>query len=242
MNDLGILLGHDYRVNDKITIRQPTLREITAYGERRYFGLIGRLTAYPSDMMSELWDIGIDYESVSDFDMFVFMCRSISLEESAILFGGLDFQRMTVAASDVGEPMLWDAEREIRIDSAVHRRIFDFLTLTHGIVKDHKRAGNAHTKKALIELDRSDKRSAGAKKHESGLGTLVSAMVNSAGFKYDYGSIQDITLYQLMDSVARIQIITSSLALLHGAYGGMIDTSKINREQFNWLRSTRTEQ
>ena len=39
-----------------------------------------------------------------------------------------------------------------------------------------------------------------------------------------------------MDAVQRSQIYVSTDALLHGMYSGMIDTKKINKKQFNWMR------
>lgn len=236
MTNIEILLSDEYKINDRLVIKQPTLREVIKFGENRYFSLVGRLTAYPSDMMSELFDIGIDYENISDFDMFIFMCKTIPVSESSILFGDLDLSSMELVPSDIGEPMLLDSKSGIRIDRSIHNRIFKYLVEVHGIEKDHKRAGNAHTKRVLIELDREEKALAQKKEYTSSLGNLISSMVNIDGFKYNYQTVQDITLYQLMDAVHRVQIIKSSLALLQGSYSGMIDTSKINKEHFNWLR------
>ena len=39
-----------------------------------------------------------------------------------------------------------------------------------------------------------------------------------------------------MDEVQGAQIYTSSIALLQGSYSGMVDTSKIDKKQFNWMR------
>ena len=40
-----------------------------------------------------------------------------------------------------------------------------------------------------------------------------------------------------MDSVQGAQIYVSTTALLQGMYSGMIDTSKIDKKEFNWMRS-----
>jgi hypothetical protein len=40
-----------------------------------------------------------------------------------------------------------------------------------------------------------------------------------------------------MDTVMGAQIYVSSTALLQGSYSGMIDTSKINKKEFNWMRN-----
>jgi len=39
-----------------------------------------------------------------------------------------------------------------------------------------------------------------------------------------------------MDSVQRLQVYETSTALLKGSYSGFIDTSKINKDEFNFMR------
>ena len=39
-----------------------------------------------------------------------------------------------------------------------------------------------------------------------------------------------------MDSVQRLQIYESTHALMSGMYSGFCDTSKISKEQFNFMR------
>ena len=40
-----------------------------------------------------------------------------------------------------------------------------------------------------------------------------------------------------MDAVQGAQIYVSTTSLLSGMYSGMVDTSKINKKEFNWMRS-----
>ena len=241
IDQLALLLGDDYVLNDRITIHQPTIKSIKQYGEKEYFNLVAKLTAYPGDMKYPLWQKGIDYENISDFEMFLYMTRSITAKDSYILFGDLDLSAMKVVPSDVGRPMLYDEKNDIRIDENIYRYIFNFLVTTHRLHKDHEYAGNEETKQLLIELDRQDREMAENAEFKSGLYNIISTLVNIDGFKYDYDTIQDLTLYQLMDSVARVQVIKSSLALLQGSYSGMIDTSKIDKEYFNFLREIKVE-
>ena len=65
---------------------------------------------------------------------------------------------------------------------------------------------------------------------------LVSAMVNSEGFKYNSKEVRNVGLFEFFDSVQRITTIKSSQALLQGGYSGMADLSKVPKESFNWLR------
>ena len=89
----------------------------------------------------------------------------------------------------------------------------------------------------MIEDDRQKKRMQAKKPFESILLPLVSAMVNSAGFKYNSKEVRNVGLFEFFDSVQRITTIQSSQALLQGGYSGMADLSKVPKESFNWLRN-----
>ena len=43
-------------------------------------------------------------------------------------------------------------------------------------------------------------------------------------------------LVGFIDSVQRLQVYESTTALLRGMYSGFMDTSKIDKEQFNFMR------
>ena len=62
-------------------------------------------------------------------------------------------------------------------------------------------------------------------------------MMRYPGFKYKKDELKQCGYYEFMDTVMGSQIYVSSTALLKGAYSGMIDTSKINKKEFNWMRS-----
>ena len=70
----------------------------------------------------------------------------------------------------------------------------------------------------------------------SNLLSLISACVNHPGFKYKLQELREVGLYQFMDSVKRLQIYESSRALLNGLYCGFSDLSKINKNEFNFMR------
>jgi len=40
-----------------------------------------------------------------------------------------------------------------------------------------------------------------------------------------------------MDSVQRLQVYEASTALLKGMYSGMVDSSKVKAEDYNWMKS-----
>ena len=48
--------GRDFKINDKITVRNPTISEIGEFGELNYVILVNYITMRPYDDMVCLWD------------------------------------------------------------------------------------------------------------------------------------------------------------------------------------------
>ena len=71
IDDLIIYRGKDYKVNDKITIRQPTVGEITDYGEQNFFSMVHMLTNVGADLKWQLDEVGIDYTKINDYEFFM---------------------------------------------------------------------------------------------------------------------------------------------------------------------------
>lgn len=228
--------GDDHVINDKIRIRQPTIGEIVEYGEQEYFSMVNLLCAISSDFKPELFDMGLDYEKITDIEMFYISTRSMGADETRILFGDIDFSMFRMFEQENGTLLLYNAEQDIRIDFYVHAKMMQYLTQLHGITKKPEFAANQGTKDFLIEDDRQRKARQAKKPFESILLPLVSAMVNSAGFKYKSHEVRDMKMFEFFDSVQRIGVIQSSQALLQGGYSGMADLSKVPKESFNWMR------
>ena len=236
IDDLRIFLGGDYVINAAITIRQPTLKEIIEYGEQNYNALLGILTAYPSEMKSALWDAGIDYTKITSFQLFCQFASSLNLDQTRILFGELDFTKLVLRKNN-GFDALCDIRQGVVIDEAVYLLIQNFLCRSNLIKKKQETPGNENTKMMLIEWDRDDRRAAMRKPHRSSLLPYMSAMVNYPGFKYDYQTVQNLTMYQFMDAVNRTSMFVSAQSLLQGLYSNpYLDSSKIDKTQLNWLR------
>lgn len=235
LDTIKMFMGDPYVLNEHITIRQPTLREIIDYGERDYLSMVSLLTAYPSDMKSVLWDMGVDYTKVTDFEVFVAFYRFLTPDKTFILFGDLNLSALTPDTNAVGEMCLVGPDGTV-IDWNIHRMIFEFLATSHMMQKQREKPGNERTKQVLIDWDREDREAAARKPYRSPFVSLISAMVNSAGFKYDHQTVQQLTIYQFYDAVQRIQLINSAQSLLSGMYSNpFMDSTKIDKKYLNWL-------
>lgn len=233
---LQMYFGDDYKINDKITIHQPSIQEIVDWGEHRYYSMVHTLCSIPSDAKSALYDDGIDWEEISDFEYFIKVAQNYQKSETSIIFGELDFTSMVITVDSTnGQLILYDTVNDIKIDTYMYQKMIDYVRQMHQIVPSPEKAFNKRTKLALIEFDRAEKRKASQEKRKSILQPLISAMVNSAGFKYKLNELREIKIVEFMDSVKRIQVIKSADALLSGTYS-MVDTKKINKKDYDWTR------
>lgn len=234
-DSLFLYFGDDYVVNEQISCHQPTIGEIVDYGEGQYFSMVHSLTAIPSDMKSQLWDLKIDWNQIEDFELFMMLSQTLTPEQTGIIFGDLDFSKMRpYPHPQNGEPILADKESGIIVDKLVYMRIMSFLRKLHNITPKPEKAKGKRAKEAMIEEDRRNREFNKDKPFRSYLLPLISAVKVKQGYTRDY--IKNMGLYEFFDDVARIQVIDSANHLLNGAYSGMADLSKVDKKEFNWMR------
>ena len=235
VDELKLYFGEPYVVNDYLTIFQPTIEQIIEYGEREYYSMVNTLTSIPSDMKSSLDDMGVDWNQITDFQLFLMLSQSLSHEQTKIVLGDIDLQRMKpVENLQNGEIVLRDPTTGAIIDELAYKTMSTYLCKLHGFTKKVEKAGNKYTKQVLIDEDRQKREYSAQQPYKSFLMPIISAIKARQGYTRDY--IKAMGLYELTTELNRLQIIVNTDALLSGAYGGMMDTSKIKKSQFNWLR------
>lgn len=238
-DDLQQYCGYGLKICDGLELKQPKVGDIVHMGERKYFSMIHTLTAISSDMKAQLDMLGLDWGDVQDFELFCMLAPSIAIEDSAILFGNLDFSKFEVVPVE-GERRCFLRHRDdgLIIDELRYKAIVTYLCNMHNITKKPQFAGNELTRKMLLEMAYEDLKKAERVKPKSALRPLISTLVNMPGCKYNLKQIMDIGFCEFMDSVARVQIITASQALLQGCYMGNIDIKKLNKSELNYMRDT----
>lgn len=238
IDELQMYFGEPFHINDKIAIYIPTIGDIVEFGEKKYYGMIHTLTCIPSDMKSQLFDMGIDYEQISDFELFMMLTRNLTPDVTKLVLGDLDLTKFALCTnSENNEVVLYNQETDTVIDRLIYMKIVEYLRKVHNIKPKVQKAANKTTKKILIKLDRDRLLKAQKEPYKSQLKPLISAMMRYPGFKYKKNELKQCGLYEFMDTVLGAQVYISSTALLQGSYSGMIDTSKINKKEFNWMRS-----
>ena len=234
IDELQLYFGDDYVINDYISLKQPTIDQIVKYGERKYFSMIHTITSIPSDMKSQLDDIGIDYEQISDFELFMLLAPTLNVEATSIILGDIDLSQLKRYQNNQnGQIVLANKDTGLVIDSLIYERIVNYLRKVHGLKKKVEYAANKYTKKILIEEDRQQIELNKNKPYQSFLTPLISSVKVRMGYTKDY--VRNMGLYEFMDDVSRLQIIHNADALLQGCYAGTIDMKKIGKGELNWM-------
>lgn len=235
VDHLQLYFGDDYLINDKISIKQPTIGQIADFGEAKYFSVVHTICAIPSDMKSQLWDLGLDWMEIEDFELFLMLAPTLSKDRTAILFGDLDFTKLKPYKNrENGDIVLADLESGVKIDKLIYLRIVNYLRKVHNITPKIERAANKTTKRILIDEDRMRIRLNQEKPFKSYLLPLISSVKVRMGYTKDY--VRNEGYCEFMDDLSRLQIIHNADHLLAGCYAGTIDMKKINKQELNWLK------
>lgn len=243
-DELKIYRGENFFVSDYITIHQLTLGEICDYGEQDYFLMIQSLTSTPQSMKVQLWDMGIDYTSITAWELFYnILYKLYPLEKTSIIFGDLDLTKFQLMQrKDDNSIFLYqsiedaDGIKEIIIDEFTYNIITDYLRQAHGIHEDKRIPGNESTKMILIEDDREELERNKNIQYHSQLKNLISAMINCEGFKYNHSEVWNMKIGSFMDSVKRVAKIKNADLLLQSGYSGFgVNLKEISNKQLDWL-------
>ena len=228
--------GNNYKINPYITIYTPHIYEVRDFGEDNYFYILNLFTRKPYDVAVELFDIGIDYQSISDWDLFFDIASKIPIEFSCILFGRLNFTEFVpMVNNETGLKILVNKYNEnFKIDEAIYRKIVTYLRYTHFISeKVEYDVGNKMAKKFLIERMRRKQKKRlkdlelGKSKKQSQVSNMIKYCVNNANFKYNFSNVMDLKLNLLYESYYFILHNNERSNVMSGVYHGTIDTDKM---------------
>ena len=188
VDELQLYIGDDYVINDHIKVLQPTIKQIAEFGEKEFFSVVHTVTAIPSDMKSQLWDLGIDWMEIDDFELFVMLSQTLTPDRTQLLFGDLDFTKLKPYNHPhvEGEIILADKETGVLIDKMIYLRIVSYLRKAFNITPKVEKAVNKMTKKILIEEDRRKIEFNKDRPFKSFLLPLISSVKVKQGYTKDY--------------------------------------------------------
>lgn len=94
-NKKSLLTLTSIKILPNLSIRIPTIKEILD-NEQHYYSLITSLTSTPFQYMVQLDDMGIDFTTITDYQLFVMMFPLLAKGDLSILFGDLDLSDIEI--------------------------------------------------------------------------------------------------------------------------------------------------
>jgi len=226
-----------------ITVEIPTVGDIMELGEKKFYSTLGIFVTNTTSYRLMLDELKLDWNTLSDFELFCMLYPQIDSEASKLMFGDLDFKKFVLYKKQLPDQaetvVLWDKEDNIEINEEVYQHFAQYLRAVFNMYPDEKITDDPvlkqwylHKDQRALEIAQKTKK----KEENTSILPLISACVNHPGFKYRPMELRHVNICEFYDSVKRLQIYENTTALLKGSYSGMIYSSKIDKEQFNFMR------
>lgn len=232
-------------IDGSITIKQPTIMDIIKFGEKRFYSNINFIVCNTTSYRLMLWENGIDWNTMKDFELFILLYKQIDKEIADLLFN-VDLQEFVPYEKQVDEDtkelVLYNAKDKIEINEQVYYHISQYFRNVFNIFPEEKLTNDNALKELYIYKEKSQLKNTKIKEdkgefNDSSIVNVISACVNHPGFKYTTKELKDLHVYEFFDSVKRLQVYEQTTALMKGMYSGMMDASKIKSEDYNFMKN-----
>ena len=262
LDELQIYRGKDIVVNKNITISIPEIGQIADFGEKTYFNAVQTFTAVGADLKWQLWEMGVDYTQIEDYELFVRLIsqligsrkrlyqdrkehpenyddvlsdndmEQLLVNPMELLFKGLDFGNFDAYQMQNGQLTLYDVENDITFDRMAYSVCVDIIRNLHGFKRNNQIPANERTKMDLIEDARDEAMAAQFKPFKSVLKPLVSTLQVSTGQCGD-DRIWEMPISAFFDNIRRIGKVQDAKLLLQGAYSGFADLKGVDKDRLD---------
>ena len=235
-NNRSLLKASSIEITPKLSVRIPTVGEILE-DEKSYYSLINSLTATPFQYMVQLDDMGIDFTTINDYQLFLLIFPSFAKTDMSILFGDIDFSDIEVGTSPQNDStILYSKNNGIIIDELVYSEIVKAIRKINGLQRENRKPGNDEAKKFRLELERKKQKRNARKPYDPYLEKMVVALVNRPEFKYNYEQVEDLSIYQFNKSFEQIKTSINFDNTMIGVYAGTVDVNKLkDKSSLSWI-------
>lgn len=173
---LDIYLGGDIEIAKGIVIHQPTIGEIFKFGENEFWQFVHTFCANTTSMRTILWGIGINWNKISDWEMFqMFMSIGFFQKEALdlVFVGSLDiskFKAIEISFDDESKEEETDSNKksetkdgnkaivfvneddpEIQINEEVYDKLMSYLRVMYSFNPKREFTKSKLTAQAIIE-------------------------------------------------------------------------------------------
>ena len=230
-----VVFGEDMTLDNGIMLHNPTIAEIKKFGEFNYLYLISLITMRAYDDAVSLYDAGINYKEVPDFLIFIRNMNSVSDDFAKLIFANIEVSKFILKNNpENGEVIYTDGTTVI--DELVYRQIVAYVREINYIDEkvEFNMADGKNNMRFFIERMRHKQKRRMKKPPQPFLSNLISSMVCTADFPYDYSSIQTIHISQLYNGFYRKDKSDSARQIKQAIYAGTIDKKDVSNSLLMW--------
>lgn len=240
---LKLFFGLDYYVKG-IRICQPTIGDILEIGEKDFYSAVTPFTNNSTSIRLMLWkSLGIDnWSKIKDIEVYQMMIGNVqNTEPLKLIFPDIDFSEFKLMSiqppnQEDYQPCLYNKSLDLVLLEDDYMEIAEYIREMLNIHPKVEKAKGKTTRKWMLQEDEQNLLNRPSE-NDSSLLPLISSLINHPGFKYNLEELKQVGICQFYDAIQRLQIYEGTRALLQGSYSGFCDTSKINKEQFNFMRN-----
>lgn len=91
VNSLKIYFGDPYEISDKIIFLQPRIQDIIDANETEFWSMVYMFVGNTTYYKLWLWENGVDWNKLSDYELFCQLVKALPREKTEIMFGDIDF-------------------------------------------------------------------------------------------------------------------------------------------------------
>jgi hypothetical protein len=236
VDEARILLGEPIAVTKFLSIKQPTVKEVLRFGEKEYLSLIHTLTSEPFDMPYYLDQMGIDFEKITPFELFIVLIQGISDDDIKFLFGDIDFSEFRIVQREL-DIVLMNNKGDI-IDAGVREIIADNLRRMHCLSKNEiTSCYNSFAHKLLIKKQKRDIEQARKRIEMFGEHSEFASLISSLACEWhSYDAVLNLTIAQFYDAVIRSGYKESAESLSAALRAGTVRSGSYSKKDLDWRR------
>lgn len=229
-------------VRGTVTVKSPTIGDIIEIGESKFYETLSILVGNTTQYRLVLWNAGIDWCVISDFQMFTMMYKELDKDVVNLLFDNINFEKFEVYArkkeDDTEELFLYDEESDTEITELVYQKFHQYLQTVFNMKPEEEITKDRMLKEAWIRKDNVELKQKEKKKDTSSFSfvPLISTYINHPATKHSLQELRDVGVAEFFDSLKRIQLYEHATAVLKGMYSGFVDTKKIDPASYDFAK------
>ena len=241
LTEMELAYGNDWITQNGICVKHPTLRDLRQYDDAQVYAFIRMFCLQPQDIYIDLWENGIDFEKMVDYDLFLllYLNNKVKHDEMFKIFMGMyrceyfesvnekeEIEKFIIGYNSEGSPFAL-------IDQPTYSELTVFFkSITCFENAKRPRFANQKMKEMILDMEIENK----IDNKEDGI-TMVQQMNalvwgNTCG--YNWNNIWDLNFYQFNYGLRHLDKIKHTQALWGGYYAGTINVKQVPKKELDW--------